>query len=179
MMKPMQEIKTIEDVQELAEPYNIYLDTTYGYDGDWGYDKETYFRAFPNITVDDLDVKYVLWSEERYAVVAKYTNTKELLNNAAKDITDFGKIPGNYSVYLSMQNPLIINGEGANWDDIQGMETNEWVKEIAEGNYTNDGIIFKGISDYGGKGYKRRPVSDVYVVFNPTQIKVYLQQWYV
>ena len=87
-----------------------------------------------------------------------------------------------YEFYADIKNPLVIDGEGKNWNDIivgdnnavdsKGKTTDQVVLEAYNsGKY--DGVIFKNIIDRGTNYHKAigERISDVYVVFNSNQIK--------
>lgn len=106
-----------------------------------------------------------------------YSGEKEIIIPNQKLFNEGEYQPGIYPVYLSLQNPLIIDFEGRNWD---GMDTKgEYSGDVLGINdYVNmaktkghDGLIAKNISDEGrfGKGYNWG--NNTYVVFNPSQIK--------
>jgi len=68
------------------------------------------------------------------------------------------------NVYLSMQDPLVYDFEGGSWDESRQAQI---IKDAKENGH--DGVIFKNIQDggwFGGVG-----IDDVYVAFEPTQIK--------
>lgn len=71
---------------------------------------------------------YVHWSEDR----------EQAFVEGAKEIADEAK-DGNYAVYLSLQNPLIVDFNGANWDSRGG---EEWFVEDENGDgleyFTNE-----------------------------------------
>lgn len=99
---------------------------------------------------------------------------------------------GNYATYAKLDNPLVIKAEGANWNRIP-IEKDIWFelskldRDIdREGNLTSytraisayakdngyDGVIFKNLNDNGGENdYVHRAESDVYVVFDSSQVK--------
>lgn len=71
---------------------------------------------------------YVHWSEDR----------EQAFVEGAKEIADEAK-DGNYAVYLSLQNPLVVDFNGANWDSRGG---EEWFVEDENGDgleyFTNE-----------------------------------------
>ena len=79
---------------------------------------------------------------------------------------------GTMAVYLSFQNPLVVDGKGAGWSSIPFM--NRYVKtdDIAyyAANNGYDSVIIKNIKDYGGSSADYAP-HNVYIAFEPTQIK--------
>jgi hypothetical protein len=81
----------------------------------------------------------------------KKQDWSELHNNYHKGVV--------YSVYLSIKNPLIVDGNGKSWFKIIPDIFN---KKLKNGNY--DGIIIKNIIE-------RDDIQDTYVVFSPHQIK--------
>lgn len=115
--------------------------------------------------------------------------TEESLKYFLKSASNFG----NYATYAKLDNPLVIDAKGANWNRIpvpydiwwdlartdRGMnyadETpTSYTRAIAgyakEHDY--DGVIFKNLEDNGGENdYVHHPKSDVYVVFDSAQVK--------
>lgn len=108
---------------------------------------------------------------------------KELLQYLEdnKDTLDFnGSTASIYSFFESLKKPLIIDVKGKNWNKIQfegnTFSTREIAKIAKERDY--DGIIFKNIRDLGtGMSYegasfeKEVKQPNVYISFNPNQIK--------
>ena len=82
---------------------------------------------------------------------------------------------GVFRVYLRMRNPLVIDAEGSQWNNITNhpfgelRRTYEIATEAAKLGY--DGVIFKNLYDEGNAVYRKLPMSDIYVVFDPNQVK--------
>lgn len=105
---------------------------------------------------------------------------------------------GNYSLYAKMNNPLVINANKSNWNEIdvksvintpfgdaikadygedyfdygtQHLSTREVSNYAKQAGY--DSVIFKNLNDKGGKNSKipRDTIANVYVVFNPNNVK--------
>lgn len=77
-----------------------------------------------------------------------------------------------YDVYLSIQNPLIIDCMGRMYNDLKtdyGTSTIEIVSKVDTKKY--DGIIFTNIKDSWIDDEEYQDTSTVYVVFEPNQIK--------
>lgn len=77
-----------------------------------------------------------------------------------------------YEVYLTIKNPLIIDGKGKKWDDIEtplGTSTREVVGNVDRNKY--DGVIFNNIKDSWIDDVDYQDPSTVYVTFFPNQIK--------
>lgn len=73
-------------------------------------------------------------------------------------------------VYLSLQNPLIIDAKNQHWNDIDSKYGNT-TRDIALNEKVRkqyDGVIFKDVADNFAE---TDDVSDVYVAFEPNQIK--------
>lgn len=83
--------------------------------------------------------------------------------------------PGYYQVYLNLENPLVIDGKGQEWNAIsldtnESHNTREWA-EIAY-NQGYDGVIFKNIVDIGSEEYYGSDLeSDIYIAFSSNQVK--------
>ena len=105
---------------------------------------------------------------------------------------------GNYSLYAKMNNPLVINANKSNWNEIdvksvintpfgdaikadygedyfdygtQHLSTREVSNYAKQAGY--DSVIFKNLNDKGGRNSKvpRDTIANVYVVFNPNNVK--------
>jgi len=77
-----------------------------------------------------------------------------------------------YEVYLSIKNPLIVDGQDKKWDNIEspyGTSTREVVGNVDRSKY--DGIIFINIKDAWFDDEDYQDASTVYVSFSPNQIK--------
>jgi GNAT superfamily N-acetyltransferase len=84
---------------------------------------------------------------------------------------------GVISVYLSIQNPLIVDAQNQIWrkfrTEIDGIElvgTAELIKYSKSKNY--DGVIVNNVRDYYNNNENIKTGGNVYVVFEPTQIKL-------
>ncbi|MBQ3431580.1 MAG: hypothetical protein IJG23_02230, partial [Clostridia bacterium] len=95
---------------------------------------------------------------------------------------------GNYSLYARLNNPLVINCNGRNWNNIEyaynkvspilrrrsttiKTGTTREISEYAQKN-GYDGVIFKNIRDNGGRGVKNSGVADyIAVAFDSAQVK--------
>ena len=77
-----------------------------------------------------------------------------------------------YSVYLKIENPLVIDCNGQNYGDVsfegKEMDTYEWAAYAKNKHY--DGVIFKNISDGVDYNALSKLTTD-YVVFDSNQIK--------
>lgn len=80
------------------------------------------------------------------------------INASRDDVSGANVIP----VYLSMQNPLVVEVNGL----ISAGPIRDHIEQARKSG--NDGVIFKGIEDSPKLG---SPATDQYVVFAPTQIK--------
>ena len=100
-----------------------------------------------------------------------YSGTKR-----AASIDDNVRAPGNYAVYLSLRDPMIVDFDGRGWDgsgpdgDVDPtVHMDEVVREAKDNGH--DGVIALNINDEGrfGQGYGWGDVT--YVAFRPEQIK--------
>lgn len=97
----------------------------------------------------------------------------------SKEINDFYKQKRQESLYedtkslfMNIKNPIIIEGNNSNWNDIKINDKTESTRSL-EDKYRNsniDGIIFKSIKDYGSYTKNQTP-ANVFAVYNPNQIK--------
>ena len=96
---------------------------------------------------------------------------------------DYGELSqrGYYECYLNLKNPLIIECNESDWNDIwidggvgrYSLTTDELCDIARDGGY--DGVIFKNVADIGGISpleWGESEFSDVYVAFNSNQIKL-------
>jgi hypothetical protein len=77
-----------------------------------------------------------------------------------------------YDVYLSIQNPLIIDAKGKKWDYIEtpyGTSTQEVLSNLDRTKY--DGIIFNNIKDDSNDDEDYQEAGTVYVVLKASQIR--------
>lgn len=77
-----------------------------------------------------------------------------------------------YEVYLSIQNPIIIDCKDKKWNELEtpyGTSTIEVVSKIDTTKY--DGIIFNNIKDSWIDDNDYQDASTVYVNFLPNQVK--------
>ncbi len=86
----------------------------------------------------------------------------------SKEANPFHAITGGiYDAYLKMKNPRVMEGDGGRWNNLDGLSTEEWVKESM--NAGHDGLIVRNVYDNGRHG--GHALSNVYVAFDPKQIK--------
>ena len=86
----------------------------------------------------------------------------------------FGGDSANYKVYLNLENPLVIDADGNNWDEIpvpwsDDLMTTRSIAEYA-GENGYDGVMIKNVIDTGLYG-SRFETSDIAIAFNSNQIK--------
>lgn len=86
--------------------------------------------------------------------------------------------PGIYAVYLSLQNPLVVDAHGSWWSKIEVKVGNKTATastdqlSYAAKSLGHDGVIILNVHDDGGKYFSKTSGSgDVYIAFEPTQIK--------
>lgn len=86
-----------------------------------------------------------------------------------------GEDAGIYRLYIKLVNPMIVEGQGREWNDLSDprapglkktFELTKWAQA-----HGHDGVIFKDIRDNGGRGAKPAPPATVYAVFDPKAIK--------
>jgi len=92
-----------------------------------------------------------------------YSGSRAEVENGARQ-------PGVYSVYLKIENPLVVNWNGKEW--YQGESEFEKTDDAAKFAKANgyDGVILREVKDPGSDNYSH-VVADIYVAFEPTQIK--------
>jgi len=96
-----------------------------------------------------------------YAGVAKSTLTGQSFAYPAESAYGGNVMP----VYLSMQNPMIVDAEGQMYTKVEPL-----IREAKKKGH--DGVIFKNVADQpGAAGSLQVTTHDAYVVFKPEQIK--------
>ncbi len=119
---------------------------------------------------------------------ASYSGVSGIRQTGYPGNTEGGEEAGNYAVYLNLQNPLIVDCRGSDWDAIpvprhlmqeylrtfptrhrvRTLDSPDLAEYAEQAGY--DGVILRNIVDSGGElGYNE--ISDVYVAFSPEQIK--------
>ena len=99
----------------------------------------------------------------QYIEQAKQTNTPSFYDLLTK------------SDFINIKNPLIVECNGTNWNNIKYKEKIESTRSI-EAKYRNseyDGIIFTNVRDWGVDIYGKsiHTANNVYAAYNPNQIK--------
>ena len=117
---------------------------------------------------DDYEALQEKWGESDDPKVAKdYREAEKKYERMMADYRTGGNDGTVMEVYLSMKNPLVVDMKGAAYQG-NGAKYQEAIEQAkAEG---HDGVIFKNVYDsVGGEKYRKK--SDVYVVFQPEQVK--------
>jgi hypothetical protein len=121
-------------------------------------DKGNPLVVYHGTTTEDIS-KFVPYGKQTVEAVF-FTNDKRTAKTYGEEL---------FEVYLSIKDPLIEDFEGKSFhDDGVSQRFNYVLNEAKRRGY--DGFIAKNISDPLGEADISRP-SDVYVVFDPTQIK--------
>ena len=77
-----------------------------------------------------------------------------------------------YSLFVKIKNPLIVDAKGNNWDEIQykgNIESTRTLEKIAKDN-GYDGVIVKNVYDIGGEMISPES-TDVFSVYNANSVK--------
>lgn len=113
----------------------------------------------------DSEFNWVMLDSETGKVVLRYRNLNDLLFDLVPDsYVNFGQV---YSLFVKMENPLIVDAEGHRWNDIQGHKADWWVhKAFADG---HDGVIMPQ-TNYS-RDIAGTELADVYVVKASGQYK--------
>ena len=117
---------------------------------------------------------YELWQDDEFVV--RDRDLHALYWDFNDEIVGYGGDSGNYKVYLNLENPLEIDAQNDNWDEItvdwsdEKTTTNNIAWYAMENGY--DGVIINNVVDMGIYSPTRdmKP-STVAVAFNPNQIK--------
>lgn len=178
-----------KDVEKASTAIHLLSNDIWNYE-DYLYDrlgKEEFASAFT-----DINILSAVFDYQNDGVITvngigwggKEAYTKE---KTVKTLTSRNK-KGNYSLYARLNNPLVINCNGRNWNNIE-YAYNEvspilkrrrttiktgTTREISE--YAQkagyDGVIFKNIRDNGGRGSEIPGVADyIAVAFDSSQVK--------
>ena len=75
---------------------------------------------------------------------------------------------GTYSLCMNIQNPLFIDGGGANWNALAGGVTTDTIAIDAR-RQGYDGVVFKNVIDSGG--WTDSPC-DIHVAFDPKNVRI-------
>lgn len=105
-----------------------------------------------NIFVNE-DGNYQIDDETGFAV--ENADLEDAVQEYIEDYLGFGRNSTNYETYLNIQNPLIVDAKGNNWDELPNMfdengdlmTTREYAEYAQENGY--DGVIFQNITDSG------------------------------
>jgi len=136
------------------------------------------------LSVEVVDGEYELsWDTDS---IGTYSRDDAGRETALRDVNRIGA-PGIYTVYLRLENPLIVDAEGQGWSaiDAQGLRvlrgswrrkpkqtdtsTDELSRYAEENGY--DGLIVKNVFDEGDNSREGASSETIYVVFDPRQIK--------
>lgn len=154
----------------------------------------TYEEIIPNkkLSVDDMtDIIYdsYTWVEHEdgeYRIIhrngekyeTEYSN-KDYDEFVAYLMEEYGssEVSGNYKVYLNIENPLVVDADGSNWDELPSIDDREFMTtrdyaEYAEAN-GYDGVIINDVFDIAiyASGSEKLEPSTVVVAFDSNQIK--------
>jgi hypothetical protein len=101
------------------------------------------------------------FATDSYPMASSYANANEAVDYQSAE-------PGVLPLYLSIQNPLIIDWEGKSWREKGG--TLNWILMASQTG--RDGLIIQNVLDYYNKNNAPgRTPGTVYVWFNPRQAK--------
>ncbi len=149
MFKPL-EFETVEDVQEYI------LD-------ELGEEVEI---------VQQEDGRYVLYQDGEFVV--RDEDLYSLFWSFNDEIVGYGGSDANYEVYLNIENPLIVDADNSNWDEIPVDWTDDLLTTRAIAEYAQengyDGVMINNVVDTGLYG-DRFEVGNIAVAFEPNQIK--------
>jgi diguanylate cyclase (GGDEF)-like protein len=107
--------------------------------------------------------------KERAYFFTNHNNTARTYANDKMAFDYQNAEPSVFGVYLSLKNPMVIDAGGVEWGKRGGPKAQREQIEFAKEN-GYDGIIIRNTKDTY-TDTKRAPLSDVYIAFNPKQIK--------
>jgi hypothetical protein len=132
----------------------------------------------------DFDVFNIRPDASGKAIFAEREDVAASYENRGFDVGD-----GIYDVYLRIENPLVVDAQGANWDEIEPAQLSPEVRRylsldrlddyastdsimFAARGLGYDGAIIKNVVDwYNDVVDETNPETTVYAVFSPYQIK--------
>ena len=124
----------------------------------------------PLVVYHGTDQKIEAFKHKRSADGFYFTSNKNLARDYAKDSESNAVFAGTkatvYPTYLSMQNPLVVDGSDGSFDF--GGESHDRLIEQAKAN-GHDGVIIRNTQDDISDSKRGR--SDTYIAFDSTQIK--------
>lgn len=113
----------------------------------------------------DLQPDYGMFFSDDQVVAEGYADTDEHYTGPAETH------PCVYEVVLTLNNPLIIDAEGAGYGDIDGLMSRDWAR-IAK-NEGRDGLVINNVVDCGPFAMEEREAT-IYAVFSSDQIEIVL-----
>ena len=141
-------------------------------------------KFFESVNADEYEVReengqFVLYEDGDEVATS---DTAKGIYDEFRDWTGLGTGSANYKVYLDIKNPLTIDGENNNWDEInvpselkasigETADTRTLSKYAKENGY--DGVIINNVIDNGlyASGMERYTPSTVAIAFDSNQIK--------
>lgn len=185
-----EELDSFEHGRELVDGLEIskkyYIVDTNGKLQTDGYDTEE--ELLSDIELDPgekVEARYTVWWNDGY--IADTVTREKAVTAIDSDVEP--KTPGIYAVYLSIQDPLVVDWHGKNWDEANVERVynkkEEDVWEFPEGEDAHDtvddcvrqaqdmafdGVVIHNVIDSGP--HSRGDTEDTeYVVFDPKQVK--------
>lgn len=127
------------------------------------------FTEFSAVSPRVKDRKGIFFASTRSMAETYTSGTVDPMKAGGRPV-DGDKQPGVYEVYLSLQNPMVVEWGWNNWDEGPSLygTTNKAVEAAQLAGY--DGIIMRNVNDPGhyADGFES---ADVIVTFNPSSIK--------
>lgn len=116
-------------------------------------------------TVSD---KFTVFNKNKKNGGIFFTSSQEIAKGySGFDETDNSPMIGELMpVFLSIKTPSVIDAKGANWYNINGVKTDNIVATTSN----HDGVVMQNVKD-GITEHTENIISDVFVAFNPNQIK--------
>ena len=132
------------------------------------------YHGSPQGGFDEFDVSNVgVFFSSRYDVAASYAGAYDDVELADPDAEFYDENQGVYSVYIKIENPMVVDWGGKDWGDgPEGLRLDEWANRAKRAGH--DGLIVEGVVDTGWLApglVSDKGDGTVYVVFRPEQIK--------
>ena len=92
-----------------------------------------------------------------------------------QDWTGIGHGGANYKVYLNLTNPFVVEADGADWNQLPGLDGAEYSNTRDHARYAKshdyDGVVFKNLYDVGAFGNNGATEATVAIAFKSEQVK--------
>jgi site-specific DNA-cytosine methylase len=147
-------------------------------EGDFQLSRTADGYAIEEYTLDDEgDFTYKLKKSFKTLKEAQAYAYEEFVKEGRKG--GYGTIPGNYAVYLNLQDPLVVDAQDSSWREIPYWENDDGelepatTREIAEDAKEQgyDGVIINNVLDNGQYAERQGVEANIAIAFSSNQVK--------